>query len=683
MGKNKKHNNAKMKDTVVKEKDIIKESDYEDYKGDNKKIIIVALILALLIGGFAFVRSMDKPTELPNEEQKPNEEVKPPVEVEEEEEKEEEKYYYPVYRPVIKEEEKKEEDPVDVWEDFEEVPTSLEAGSDYLLPEFKVEDEESEVVAVLTYKFKSNEEGSEYLPVTSFDTTKIGSYLVTYTLDFASGIVETKEVEVEIVDTTEPIVNNISNEEHFKDKVVLDITEYSPYKVELNGVEYDEALPIEEEGEYTLVVTEDIPNGQSIEVKFVIDKTLPEITGVEDKKHYKSEEAIVITVDDLNMVPESVLLTKDGIEHEFESGVTELLEEGVYVISVSDKAGNKTEYTFVIDRTAPELEVVYTPDNSELTDSPVSVVITGNEKLIGIDGWTLSEDGLTLTKEFAENETLTLEVKDLAENITKVEIVVDYIDYTIKYSPKLTLENLVANKVKATIISLEELIISSEGWTALEVGEDGLYKYEKIYDTNGIEVVNYENSEGAGTLEVNIEITLTPFVEYVEDALTGNVTAHVTTTEEVLEENLPEGWTYVLPIDPEAEITEYKYYKEYTESVDYEVVEFITENKHYVATIMIDMDAPVVEAEDIKVEYTYEEEEPTVKESVEITITADEEIEAVTEPEKWTSSEDNKSISQVIEKPTENVPVEEQVENVTIKDASGNETTVEYSYNWN
>ena len=52
-------NKDKKKTTkVVKEQDEIKKSDYEN-ESDTKKIIIVALILALLIGGFAYVRSLE------------------------------------------------------------------------------------------------------------------------------------------------------------------------------------------------------------------------------------------------------------------------------------------------------------------------------------------------------------------------------------------------------------------------------------------------------------------------------------------------------------------------------------------------------------------------------------------------------------------------------------------------
>ena len=95
------------------------------------------------------------------------------------------------------------------------------------------------------------------------------------------------------------------------------------------------------------------------------------------------------------------------------------------------------------------------------------------------------------------------------------------------------------------------------------------------------------------------------------------------------------------------------------------------------------MTAPVVEEEDIKVEYEYTDETETEKTKVTVTITADEKLEKTVELEDWTLSEDKKSITQTIDKPTENVPTEEQKEEVTITDLSGNETKVEYTYDWN
>ena len=242
----KKKNNTKKRSAVVKEKDIIKESDFEDYNSDNKKILVVALILAILIGGFAYIRSLDnKPVEeKPNVEEPNNqEEVLPPV-VEDKNDNNDNydnwNNYQPITTPTEKEEEKEEPVVVDIWEDLNNMPTNLEAGSEYELPEVIVDDNGEEIKAVVTYKFKSNEEDSEYTTVTEFDKTIMGTYLITYTINYTDGKVETKEVEIAVVDTVEPIINGISNESYLNEDVVLDITEYSPYIVELNGEVYDE-----------------------------------------------------------------------------------------------------------------------------------------------------------------------------------------------------------------------------------------------------------------------------------------------------------------------------------------------------------------------------------------------------------------------------------------------------------
>lgn len=659
----KKKNEQKKKQQVIKEKDIIKDSDYED-SGEGKKIIIVALILALLIGGFAYVRSLEKNKdnddpiveEPVDDEDDDNDEEELPTE--EETNNDTENNYQVTPTPS-------EEVPINIWESLENVPTSVEAGTVMSLPTVTVDDNGTKVEALITYKFRSNIE-EEYVTVSSFDTTKIGEYLITYTMSFKDGKVETKDLVITVNDTVEPIINNVVDGEYYNSDILLDITEYSPYIVELNGVIYDASKPITEDGEYTLVVTEDKTNGKSITVSFVLDKSVPTILGVEDKAYYNS--GVVIEVGDDNLL--DILLTKDGVEYSFVNGLTNITEDGTYQIVASDKAGNINSYTFVIDNIEPVVEVIYTPNNEELTSENVLVTITSNEALQEVEGWVLSEDNLALTKEFSENIITTLELKDLAGNPVNVDIIVDYIDHNVSYSPKLTIENLVANKVKATITSLKQLIINDESW--IETVEDGLYKYEKIYSESVTELVSYEDLEGnTGTIEVKIDIELNDlFVTYQEDPDTQNVTAYVTTEEEVLE--VPEGWT----IDTEYQ-EGYRYYKIYTENVDYELVEFVTDSKYYVATIIIDSidrDAPVATP---SVTYITEEEE---KKQVVIIVSANEVINGI---DGWSLSEDKKTLVKIIDKPTVDIPTDELNESITVTDLKGNETIISYTYNWN
>ena len=642
--------NKKTKVVKVKDDNVIRKSDFEN-DNDNKKILVVALILAILIGGFAYVRSL----ETKKEDNNPAENIEKPVEEElpvVEDTTENETVYVPT--PVTPVE------VVDIWKEVRLVSPTVEAGDEVELPGVTVKEEEKEVSAVITYMYRENE-NSEYVPVEELDTTKLGEYFVTYTLTYTSGKVETMEVVIKVVDTVEPLVNNIVDGKHYKNDILLDITEYSPYVVELDGIEVDPLLPITEEGEHTLVVTEQTELGSSITVKFTIDKTLPEVNytlGTDNK--------VTVTVVEENI--EEIIMTKDDIEIEF---LDLLEEEGKYSVIVTDKAGNTVTKEYVFDITGPVIDVTYTP-NDGLTDEKVLVTITGNEELQELTGWTLSSDKLSLTKEYGENIIETIEVRDVVGNITEVEVIIDYINHTVDYVPTLTIENLITNGVKATITSLKQLTISDE-WIELIDGD--LFYYEKIYFENKIELVDYsylDDEENTVTGQIKVEIegfTIEAFVTYDVDPTTQNVTVYAVTKDEV--KNLPIGWVK----DDEYMAEDFRYYKVYTEIVPYELVEFVTDNNTYVAIIVvdtIDRDEPLAEAD---VTYLKESDEKT---SVVISINANEEIMAV---EGWSLSEDKKSILKIVTKPTD-ATTDDIKDKVTITDLKGNSTEIEYSYNW-
>lgn len=646
-----KENEVKKKTKVVKEEEVIKRSDLED-SNENKKILIVALILALLIGTFAYVRSMNNEKKDKNEKENIIEKVEEDVEEEAEAPESSEVIdNVPASTTNVKEEK------VDIWAVLNDIAKEIEAGINVELPEVK----DGDLVAKVTYQFRENEE-DEYATVDEFDTTKLGQYLITYTLSYTDGKVETKEVLVEVIDTTEPIVN-VKDGEHYNEDVLLEITEYSKYKVELNGSEYDEAMPITANGEYTLVVTEDKELGNSITVKFVIDKVLPVVSFVDN-----NDGTYKIVVDE--EYPEAIIITKDGEEIALTDTIS---EDGKYKVTVTDKAGNVGEEELTIDTIAPVVNVVYTPEGNEITNGKVLVTIIANEELQELTGWMLSSDKLTLTKEYSANNNEVVEVKDLLGNITKVNVVVDYINCNLVYTPELTIENIIANQVKATITSVKQLTINSD-WVETVDGE--IYKYEKIYTTNVKELVEYtyldeENNPVTGKLEVNIlDVEIEAFVSYDVDATTQNVTAYVITKDEVT--NLPEGWAR----DDSYMAQDFRYYKVYNENSN-ELVEFLTSNNTYVATIVvdsIDREEPVAEAD-----VTYVKDNNDEKTNVVVVVSANEEIIAV---EGWSLSEDKKSILKIINKPA-TVPTEEQNEKVTITDLKGNSIEVNYSYNWN
>ncbi len=644
------------KTKIIKEEDMIKSSDYED-SNDNKKLIIVALILALLIGGFAYIRSLE--TKKEDDGDKIEEPIKKPTEEKPAEDQpttpSNNQPTTPSVTPVKEE--------VDIWADLKDLPSEVELGSEFNLPDATTDDNGNKITATRKIVFEYRNEIAE---VEEFSTETLGEFTITYTFTFSDGRVEIKEVKIKIVDTKEPVINNIIDGQYFNNDVTPEIIEAGPYLMLLNGQEYN-GEAITEEGTYTLIVTEDTEEGKAIQVTFTIDKTAPRILGPVDGEYYQTGDKVII--EDVNL--DTILVTLNGEEISFVNNETVLTEEGIYVITATDKAGNTTIIRFVIDNTAPVVNVEYSASSTSLVDK-VTVTITSNEELKELQGWTLSEDKLSLTKEYTSNTTEIVTVSDLAGNTKEVTIELDYIGNRVTYNPTLTTENLVANKVKAIISSLKQLTINEEGWT--ESLEDGIYKYEKVYDTAGEYNVNYtdsDNNTGVINIKINIELN-NLFVEYSEDPTTQDVTAFVKTEEEVT--NIPEGWQ----LDTNRSINgQYVYYKVYTDNVEYELVEFLTENKHYAATIIIDsIDRTAPNA---LVNVTYETDELGNKTKVEITVTADEEI---TDVSGWVLSSDKKSISKITDVPA-SAPTTDINEQVTITDLKGNNTVVNYSYNWN
>lgn len=103
------------------------------------------------------------------------------------------------------------------------------------------------------------------------------------------------------------------------------------------------------------------------------------------------------------------------------------------IININNVCSAKYVFEYVkiasyleIDRTAPVLEIEYS--NKEITNTEVQVKITANEKIQNIAGWTLLEDGKTLTKIYNQNIKETIIVTDLSGNKTETNIEINNID---------------------------------------------------------------------------------------------------------------------------------------------------------------------------------------------------------------------------------------------------------------
>ena len=92
-----------------------------------------------------------------------------------------------------------------------------------------------------------------------------------------------------------------------------------------------------------------------------------------------------------------------------------ILKGSTFTIEVNEK-----------DEVSPILTVNYSTKNP--TRENVKVTITSNEEIQGVEGWTLSSDKKTLTKEYSANAKETITIKDLVGNETQVIIEINNIE---------------------------------------------------------------------------------------------------------------------------------------------------------------------------------------------------------------------------------------------------------------
>src|SRR5690606_36560455 len=107
------------------------------------------------------------------------------------------------------------------------------------------------------------------------------------------------------------------------------------------GPPYASGTVITDEDDYTLVVTDAAGNADT--VRFTIDKTLPEITGVDDGASYNTDVTPAFNEGTATLNGEA-----------FTSG-TLVTEEGEYELLVTDASGNADTVRFTIDKTLPEI----------------------------------------------------------------------------------------------------------------------------------------------------------------------------------------------------------------------------------------------------------------------------------------------------------------------------------------
>lgn len=298
------------------------------------------------------------------------------------------------------------------------------------------------------------------------------------------------------------------------------------------------------------------------------------------------------------------------------------------------------------DTTSPKLNVKYSVETK--TNQDVIVTITSNEKIQSIEGWSLSLDSLTLTKTYHYNTTEEIYVKDLAGNITTVNISIKNID---KVSPNLKLTYLnteITNEnVKVTITSdkeLQELKDWSLSPNKLELSRE----YAENVDE---EIIVKDLSENEVKVNVSIKnidkekpenaiVTDTTF-------LSKNITTRLTVVDKLSGINLDKSY-YTIDTNKETTEDDSKYTKLTSTTID---INKTVENDgiYYLHVVSVDNAGNkntntielIVDTVDPKVTVKYSTISWT-KENVTVIVTANKAMKAVN---GWTRSEDGKTFT--------------------------------------
>lgn len=326
-------------------------------------------------------------------------------------------------------------------------------------------------------------------------------------------------------------------------------------------------------------------------------------------------------------------------------------------VDVYDIVGNKATIQVKIaniDTTKPELRVEYSITQS--TNKSVTATISANEQIQEVDGWNLSEDKMTLTKEYTGNTDEEITVKDLVGNEIKVSILIKNIDKT---APEIDVEYSTQDKTKDTVtvtIVSNEQIQQLEGWT---ISED-CTTLTKIYTENIDESIEvYDLAGNKATIQVKIanidktEIEAT--VEYSTTILTNkNVTVTIILNKEIQE---IDEWT----LSEDKKTLTKEYIENATENV--KLQDFVGNEREIKISVQnIDKLAPKVNVEYSTLKQT--------NKSITVSIIADEELQSL---DGWSLEEDGKTLTKKYERNSQ--------ETVKVYDIAGNEIEVEISVN--
>lgn len=341
---------------------------------------------------------------------------------------------------------------------------------------------------------KKNNEIVEGYTTSLGEITEEGSYELKVTDDLEN----TSTVKF-IIDKTAPEVSGVEMNGEYKTVTPI-FTEGTATLQKTGGEKNDDFVSgtkLASDGEYTLVVTDEVGNARTI--IFKIDNVAPEITGIMDGEIYTLAVTPVNAAGDVA----NVILIKDGVEDKTYTTLAPITADGKYQLTVADKAGNTTTIEFEIDTQVKGLRFT-TENNNKPTKDSVMVTIKAEEKLKPVTGWALSKDALSMTKVYEDNKTEAVTVFDLVGNSETLTIVVEGIDKMAPTAEEPFYSETAATKEPVTvIIEASEPIQEVDGWKL----SDDKQTLTKIFINNATETVKIIDLAG-NQIETPIEITV-------------------------------------------------------------------------------------------------------------------------------------------------------------------------------
>lgn len=214
------------------------------------------------------------------------------------------------------------------------------------------------------------------------------------------------------------------------------ITATYTYNGDSKGV-YERNTKLTGEGKYVITATD--AAGNTATKTLYVDRTAPVLTAASTVSN-KSLSA-TYSAAGKNESPISVTYTHNGIDKgEYRSGRS-LSDEGKYVITATDQAGNSASVTLYVDKTAPELtrSFEYGKNNGTVSWSVGSFEtdITAVYSFVGSSGTRTNAaylSGQSLTDEGAYTVTAT----DEAGNCSEIKITVDRTAPTLTFADDTT-----------------------------------------------------------------------------------------------------------------------------------------------------------------------------------------------------------------------------------------------------